>query len=256
MAKAPWARLTKPISPMVTDSPTETMNSTVPAESPPNKIPAKLAIKSTDYPKYVSRAQRSTKWCAADPGSLQTPDPERSRISDAPLRAASRPGNIFFSARRLLLRRARTERQHLALVLDVIDHGELFFVQLAVRAFHHFGQIFVHDDVAGFRIDHDRALRAVELPAEQRLHRLVAVHLALGGLHRVHDGGHAVIAADRGEVGRRIGAVFLLPCGDEFLVLRIVEVGIVVMHGDQADRGVAHALQLDVLDDIARADQL
>ena len=28
------------------------------------------------------------------------------------------------------------------------------------------------------------------------------------------------------------------------------------MHGDEADRGVAHALQLDVLDDVARADQL
>jgi hypothetical protein len=31
----------------VTESPTETMNSTVPADSPPNKIPAKLATKST-----------------------------------------------------------------------------------------------------------------------------------------------------------------------------------------------------------------
>jgi len=35
---------------MVTDSPTETMNSTVPADNPPNKIPAKLAMKSTGDP--------------------------------------------------------------------------------------------------------------------------------------------------------------------------------------------------------------
>src|ERR1700722_14673258 len=231
MAKAPWARLTKPISPMVTDRPTETMNSTVPADKPPNKIPAKLAMKSTGYPKYVSRAQRSTKWCAADPGSLQTPSPERSRISGAPFHAAPHPGKHF----RSLLRRTRAERQHLALVLDAWDHGELFFVQLAVRPFHHFGQIFVHNDVAGFRIDHDRALRAVELPAEQRFDHLVAVHLALGGLHGMHDGRHAVVAAGRGEVGRRIGAVVFLPGGDEFLVLRIVEVGVVVMHGDEAD---------------------
>src|SRR6202142_531085 len=108
MAKAPWARLTKPISPMVTESPTETMNSTVPADSPPNKIPAKLAAKSTGYPKYVSRARRTAKGCAADRGSLQTPRPERS-------------GKHIFNARQSLLRRARAERQHLALVLDAVD---------------------------------------------------------------------------------------------------------------------------------------
>src|SRR5947209_8131828 len=36
MAKAPCARLTKPISPMVTDSPTDTMNRTMPAATPPS----------------------------------------------------------------------------------------------------------------------------------------------------------------------------------------------------------------------------
>src|SRR6266480_2552902 len=38
MANAPWARLTNPIRPIVTDSPTETINSTVPAANPPNKM--------------------------------------------------------------------------------------------------------------------------------------------------------------------------------------------------------------------------
>src|SRR5207247_10648942 len=37
----------------------------------------------------VSRAQRSTKWCAADPGPLRTPSLERSRISGAPFRACA-----------------------------------------------------------------------------------------------------------------------------------------------------------------------
>src|ERR1700692_1055859 len=46
----------------------------------------------------VSRAQRSTKWCAADPGPLRTPSLGRSRISSAPLRAAPHPGNtVCFS---------------------------------------------------------------------------------------------------------------------------------------------------------------
>src|ERR1051326_5441009 len=47
MANAPCARLTKPIRPIVTDRPTETMNSTVPADNPPNRIPARLLTIST-----------------------------------------------------------------------------------------------------------------------------------------------------------------------------------------------------------------
>ena len=58
------------------------------------------------------------------------------------------------------------------------------------------------------------------------------------------------------KLGVEIGAVFLLPGGDEALVLGIVEVGVVVVHGDKADRGVTHALQLDVLGDVAGSDQL
>src|SRR5580692_10659817 len=44
-----------------------------------------------------SAARSAAKWCAADPGSLQAPSPERSRISSAPLRAALHPGNATFS---------------------------------------------------------------------------------------------------------------------------------------------------------------
>jgi hypothetical protein len=42
----------------------------------------------------VSRAQRSTKWCAADPGPQQTPFLGRSRISGAPLRSAIKSSQI------------------------------------------------------------------------------------------------------------------------------------------------------------------
>src|ERR1700687_4178057 len=41
MANPPWARLTKRIRPMVTDSPTDTMNSTMPAARPPRRMPVR-----------------------------------------------------------------------------------------------------------------------------------------------------------------------------------------------------------------------
>src|SRR6266850_6659221 len=50
MAKPPWARLTKPISPMVTESPTDTMNSTMPAATPPRSMLA------TSMPKITGRS--------------------------------------------------------------------------------------------------------------------------------------------------------------------------------------------------------
>ncbi len=53
----------------------------------------------------VSRAQRSTQWCAADPGSsqarmFQEPSLRRPRLCGAPLRAAPRPGNVRVFASR------------------------------------------------------------------------------------------------------------------------------------------------------------
>src|SRR6267142_3172892 len=57
MAKPPCARLTKPIRPIVTDRPTETMNRTMPAATPPRSMLA------TSTPKIT--------W--ADPGGLGGP---------------------------------------------------------------------------------------------------------------------------------------------------------------------------------------
>ena len=52
------------------------------------------------------------------------------------------------------------------------------------------------------------------------------------------------------------GAIFFLPGLDEALVLGVVEIGVVVVHGDEADGRRAHGLQLGVLGNVARADQL
>src|SRR5262245_23068223 len=50
MAKPPWARLTNPIKPMVTDRPTETMNNTMPAATPPRIMLARSMPKITSGP--------------------------------------------------------------------------------------------------------------------------------------------------------------------------------------------------------------
>src|ERR1700692_837513 len=70
---------------------------------PPKKFPVRSAARS------------EAKWCAADPGSLQTRSPRRSRISGAPLRAAPHPGNESeFAARFCALVRAAPRRTFLA----------------------------------------------------------------------------------------------------------------------------------------------
>src|SRR5262245_37167294 len=64
MAKPPWARLTKPISPIVTDRPTDTMKSTIPAATPPSSMLA------TSTPRITER------WGGAARGSLRRARPD------------------------------------------------------------------------------------------------------------------------------------------------------------------------------------
>src|SRR5919106_3073556 len=92
----------------------------------------------------------------------------------------------------------------LAGVLHPLDPADLLLPQPAVGTHHDFGEILVHDDVAGDGIDGDRPARAVEGPALERTQRLLRVDLALERLHHVHDRGHAVVTADRGEVRDRV----------------------------------------------------
>src|SRR2546428_3294265 len=226
MAKPPWARLTKPIKPMVTERPTDTMNSTMPAATPPRSMLA------TSTPKITSVEER--------PGS-----PGARRALGGLGGARSPPCSS---------RRARPDLLLLARVLDGLDLADRLLENAAV--FHHrLGEVLVHDDVAGDGVDHDGAAGARELPAFERLERRLRLDLAFQRLAHVDDRRHAVVAADGHEVGRGGGAVLLLPRLDEALVFGIVEIGVVVMHRDEADRRRAHGLQLGVLGDVTRAEQ-
>ncbi len=59
-----------------------------------------IALPPKEFPGR-SAARNAVEWCAAEPGSSETPSLERSRISGASLRAAPRPGNEFEFAERL-----------------------------------------------------------------------------------------------------------------------------------------------------------
>src|SRR5579871_1538491 len=79
------------------------------AQTPDQRCIAPLTLRAAPRPgnvtAIVSRAQRSTKWCAADPGPSRAPRSwharrvRRPRISGASLRAAPRPGNALFRHR-------------------------------------------------------------------------------------------------------------------------------------------------------------
>src|ERR1700720_2432447 len=104
------------IRPMVTESPTETMNSTVPAEIPPNKMLAKLLAKSTD------------------PQALPT---EKGKW-----RMVARCYSLLRDSSSLFLGSARADRLRFALALHLIDLRERRG-EADMRAVH-----CQHDDVA------------------------------------------------------------------------------------------------------------
>src|SRR5882762_5849038 len=185
IAKPPWARLTKPMRPIVTERPTDTMNSTMPAATPPSTMLA-----------------RSTPAIMGGMGGARSP-----------------PCSSTGAGPDLLL---------LAGVLDPVDLAD-HLLEDAPVLHHRLGQVLVHDDISGDRIDRDGTARARELPSLQRLQRLLGVDLALERLDDVDDRRHAVVAADSHEIGCRRGAVLLLPRLDEPLVFGNVEVGVVVV---------------------------
>ena len=141
----------------------------------------------------------------------------------------------------------------LARVLDRLEGRELDVVELAVLLLD-LADVDVLHDVARLGIDRDRPARALPGHALHGRDQAVAVGLAAGLLERLVDQVHAVVAADRHEVGAE--AAGLLEGRDVGLVLRGVVVGRVKMRGDGADHGVAHAGQQVVVGDVARADHL
>src|ERR1700728_200105 len=78
---------------------------------PPSWKSASRCLPGPELLEYVSRAQRSTKWCVADPGpphilTIKMPKPHGPRISSAARSGALHPGNedreIFKALRNLL----------------------------------------------------------------------------------------------------------------------------------------------------------
>src|SRR5262245_31698591 len=175
--------------PMVTDSPTDTMNSTMPAASPPSSMLATSIPKITLAPRPKMHSRRTP---FARTGRF--PDPHVQAMDGEAAFAASRM-SATSGARRNLLR--------LAGILHVVDLADHLLGEAAILH-DYLGEVLVHDNVARVGVDHDRAARAVEFPTLERVERGVRIELALGGLHSMHDRCHAVIAADRHEVGRRV----------------------------------------------------
>src|SRR6185369_6056294 len=102
----------------------------------------------------------------------------------------------------------------LARVLEVRNMVELDVLQLAADALD-LADVDVLHDVACGRIDADRPARARPLHALGGFDELVGVGVAVGLLEHLGDQVHAVVAADRHEVGPvvRIGLVVGLRVG-------------------------------------------
>src|SRR5258705_6584523 len=105
----------------------------------------------------------------------------------------------------------------LAGVLDGLEGCEFDVVELAVDLLD-LADVDVLHDVAGFRIDRDRAARAFPLHPLHGFDQRIAVGLATGLIEGLVDEMDAVIAADGHEAGTR--AEGLLVGGDEILVHR------------------------------------
>src|SRR5262245_53998703 len=132
MANAPCARLTKPISPIVTDSPTETMNSTMPAATPPSSMLTMFSIMAPRSDGTRARASCQSPRTGAIPqivgGMPQTASEAHLNAKPPPI-AGRRPlcaGSSGSGAGRDLLR--------LAGILHVVDLADHLLLQGAVLA--------------------------------------------------------------------------------------------------------------------------
>src|SRR5262249_49963022 len=142
---------------------------------------------------------------------------------------------------------------HLQRILDVVELGEFRVPQLAVDLLDLANVDRLHD-VARVRIDRHHPARAFPFHALHGGDQAVAVGLALGLLQRLVDEVHAVIAADRYEV--RTEVVRLLEVLDVFLVERGIVRGGIIMRGDHPQHLIAHIVELVVVGEVARADDL
>ena len=123
-----------------------------------------------------------------------------------------------------------------------LDHVELHVVELAVHPLD-LADVDVLHDVARLRVDQHRAARALEDLALHRVEQRLAAPAPLVAFERLVDHAHAVVAAHRHEVGPQL-VVGLREGLDELLVGRRVVRGRVVVRGDDAERDVAHVVEL------------
>src|SRR5262245_13841662 len=129
-------------------------------------------------------------------------------------------------------------------ILHVREGLELHVGELAADPLH-LAHVLVLDDVARLRVDRDRPARAVcVLVLPDQSHGAVGVDLAFLFADDVVDRVHRVPLAHGHEARRGLFAVLLLPGGNEGLVGGAGRRRRVVVHGDDADRHVAHVGQL------------
>src|SRR3954466_8395259 len=141
----------------------------------------------------------------------------------------------------------------LARILDGVEGLELDVVELAVDLLD-LADVDVLDDVAGFRINRDRAAWALPGHALHRGKQRIAIRLALGLLHGLVDQVDAIVAADRHKP--RTAAERLLVGGDEILVLRRRMRHRIHVRGHGTEHRVAHVVEQVVVGHVARPDHL
>src|SRR5206468_2183439 len=142
---------------------------------------------------------------------------------------------------------ARLER-----VLDVLDPVELDVDELAADFLDPADVDSLHD-VASLWVDGDRPARALPLHALGGGHERVALGLATRLLERLVDEAHTVVASHRIDVRvaagvRLVERLYELPIRDGVVIV------VVVIHRNDADGGVAHALARLVFGQLAHAE--
>src|SRR5262249_27557875 len=139
MRKPLCARLTKPIRPVVTDRPTETMNRTMPAATPPRIMLA------TSTPK-ITRGGWGGLGGPSRPPQLQSGHPAH--------RSTPRPSRDIGERSKppILLTRARPDLLLLAGVLDPVDLSD-HLLEHAPILHARLGQVLVHHNITSERID-------------------------------------------------------------------------------------------------------
>src|SRR3954463_5394647 len=244
MAKAPWARFTKFISPRVTASPQASTKSSMPYAMPSNRIVNMVVIMGAgprsmndNHPQllHAQRAGLSVSQIALPAISR----PNRSPVAPYGPSAMERSPAISFF--------------RFAGVLDGFEGLEFDVVEFTVNLFD-LTDIDILYDIAGLRVDRDRAARAFPLQSFHGFDQRVAVRLAPGLSQRFIDQVDAVIPAHGHEARARPERLFV--ARDEFLVHRGGMCGRIQMRGDGAQRRVPHAVQQIVIHNVARSDDL